>query len=284
MAVTLYRGDAQKIKEFAFSKTNKNCLVGQGIYLTDSLKIANTYRTKGTYETAVHQLFNGEADNRNEAIEKAFPKFCEHMWHDEYGVCNWYSRVADKDKKRHEDKCRPLFRKLVEEKVITADYTSPPVTTALRSAYIKPSSTIAWEKDMKKKHKRFLKVMWVKHPNVGFVTRFEFDEAKFNPNVFNVDKACNDDFFWTLMFDSGLKIGHQANGLEEYIKHNKGTLVFNAVKERSDWKKVSQVLRPYGFIGYEYSGGMRLGGGHSHRAFCIWDEQFVNDHKVERFK
>lgn len=45
--LTLYRGDYTRIRKFAFHKTNRNCFVGQGIYLTDSIEIADTYRTKG---------------------------------------------------------------------------------------------------------------------------------------------------------------------------------------------------------------------------------------------
>ena len=43
----LYRGDSEKISQFDFNKTYSHCLVGQGIYLTDNIDVANTYRTKG---------------------------------------------------------------------------------------------------------------------------------------------------------------------------------------------------------------------------------------------
>lgn len=292
MILTLYRGDADKIKEFEFKKTNKWCLLGQGIYLTDSLRVAHSYRTKGGSKTAVHQLFYGAADNRNEALALAFPKFCEVLWVNEHGYRPWYSRVSDKDRKKHEDKCRPIFQKLIEDKEIVAEYTTAPVVTAIRGKYTKPSATIAWQKELEKKHKRYLKVEWEEIPNAGYVTRFEFKEHEFNPQVFNVDKACNDDFFWTLMHDSKVPIGKLGVTLDDYVRLNKGRYVFDAVQEAADrgerktdlWRKISNIIKPYGFVGYEYNGGVRLGGGYRHRAFCIWDEDFVNEHKVERFK
>lgn len=300
--LTLYRGDADKIKEFEFKKTNKYCLLGQGIYLTDSLRIANTYRTKGTSATSVHHLFHGSAENRLEAFEKGFPTFCERMWVSEHGYGRpYYRSLSDKEQKKHEQKCRPIYQQLIEDKDITAEYTASPVLTS--SKYLKPSQVIAHNKEAMKTAKRWIKVEWTEIPNAGYVTRFEFAEHKFNPAVFNVDKACNDEFFWELMYDEKLLIGSLAETKEEYIRLNKGKKVFDAVNtpvdpdarltmkmriakrdSKSTWRKIGNVLQPYGFVGYEYSGGLRLGGGFHHRAFCIWDEEFVNDHKVQRFK
>lgn len=301
--LTLYRGDADKIKEFEFKKTNKYCLLGQGIYLTDSLSIANTYRTKGSGQMASHQLFYGEAEHRLEAFDKGFPTFCERAWASEHGPYPWYRNVPEKDRKKHEEKCRAHYKELIERKEITAEYVSPPISTLKQSSFIKPSSAIAWRKEQEKKHKRYLKVVWEEIPNAGYVTRFEFREEQFNPTVFNVDKACNDEFFWTLMYEGKLMIGHPADSLEDYIRLNNGRKVFDAVNQpttpqgrvtmqtrlarydtKATWRKIGNIIKPYGFVGYEYSGGLRLGGKIHHRAFCIWDETFVNDHKVERFK
>lgn len=301
--LTLYRGDADKIKEFEFKKTNKYCLLGQGIYLTNSLRVANTYRSKGAGKIYTHQLFYGQADNRNEALELGFSKFCELQWVSEHGYRPRYDTLPEKDKKKHVDKCRPLFRQFIEEKAIVADYTTAPVITAVRGRFTKPSATIAAQKELEKNHKRYLKVVWEEVPDAGYVTRFEFAEHKFNPAVFHVDKACNDEFFWELMYDEKLLIGNLAETKEEYIRLNKGMKVFDAVNipvdpqarltmkmriakrdSKDTWRKIGNIIRPYGFVGYEYNGGMRLGGGYNHRAFCIWDEEYVNDHKVERFK
>lgn len=301
--LTLYRGDADKIKEFEYKKTSKYCLLGQGIYLTDSLRIANTYRTKGTNVTPVHRLFSGYADNRNVALDLGFDKFCEVMWNKEHGYRNWWGRVSDNDKRKFMDKHRALYRKLIEDKEIVAEYTTAPVVTAIRGRYTKPSSTIAAQKELDKNHKKYLKVDWEEIPDAGFITRFEFEASKFNPAVFHVDKACNDDFFWTLMFEEKLMIGNLAETVNEYVRLNKGMKVFDAVNipvdpqarltmkmriakrdSKDTWRKIANIIRPYGFAGYEYNGGLRLGGGFNHRAFCLWDEEYVNDHKVQRYK
>lgn len=305
MTVTLYRGDADKIKEFVYKKTNKYCLLGQGIYLTDNLRVANTYRTKGSGKVSTHQLFYGQADNRTEALALAFPKFCGVMWASEHNAFpHGYTRLTAAEQKKMEDKYRPLYQQLTESKKIVAVYTTAPVVTVIRGPYTKPSSTIAAQKALDKIHKKYLKVEFEQIPDAGYVTRFEFEEREFNPFVFNVDKACNDDFFWTLMYEEKLMIGEEADNLEEYIRRNKGRKVFDAVhippppagsrvtmKQRIArydskvmWRRIANIIKPYGFVGYEYNGGQRLGGGYHHRAFCIWDEDFVNEHKVLRFK
>ena len=46
--IDLYRGDSSKIKEFNLNKTNSYSLLGKGIYLTDTKRVAETYRDKGT--------------------------------------------------------------------------------------------------------------------------------------------------------------------------------------------------------------------------------------------
>lgn len=305
MSLTLYRGDADKIKEFEFKKTNKYCLLGQGIYLTDNLKIANTYRTKGSGITPVHQLFYGQADNRLDALKLAYPKFCGIQWANENKAFPYgYTRLTTAEQKKYEDKYRDLYQKLIEDKEIKVEYTTAPVVTAVRGRFTKPSATIAAQKELEKNHKKYLKVEWEEIPDAGYITRFEFKPEEFNPFVFNVDVACNDEFFWELMYDAKLPIGHAAANMEEYIRANKGVKPFDAVVKRPDpnarqtmkqriarydekamWRKIANIIKPYGYIGYEYNGGTRLGGGYGrHRAFSIWDEDFVNEHKVQRFK
>ncbi len=84
--LTLYRGDFEKISKFKFHKTNRHCLVGRGIYLTDSKEVADSYRTKGmriTDDYCVSKsdvLFQGETNNKGEALEKAFEKFLSNAW------------------------------------------------------------------------------------------------------------------------------------------------------------------------------------------------------------
>jgi len=295
MTLTLYRGDSVKIKQFEFNKTNKWCLLGQGIYLTNSLKVAQTYRTKDAGKSYMHQLFYGECDNRNEAYEKGFGGFCKVLWEKEHGWCTRYPTGTDQQK--FEEKHRNKYRALIEAGEITADYTTRPVLDSGFSYYRNASQRIAKVKEEKKKHKAYIKVVWEEDPNIGYITKFEFEENKFEPFLLNVDVACNDEFFWSLMYDGGVRIGKQGGNMEEYIRANFGRKIFDCVAEgfvdprgkhhshkQDAWRKIGNILRPYGTIGMEYNGGVRLGGGHTHRAFCIWDEEFVNDHKVERFK
>jgi hypothetical protein len=289
MNLTLYRGDSTKIKEFEVKKTNKYCLLGQGIYLTDKLSIAHSYREKDV--PTRHILFNGAADNRIQALDLSFETFCKAMWEKEHLRSEWWSKAPENVKRKYRQSNRKLFLDLIDNKKIQADYTSPPPVTAINNKYHKASSIIAAQKELEKNHTRYLKVVWNEEPNAGFVTKFEFNKNEFDTKVFHVDKACNDEFFWTLMHDAKLDVGIQTYDLAEYLKHQVGRNVYNSVDSRSGrygsknvWSKIAKIIEPYGFVGFEYNGGSRLGGGYNHRAFSIWDEEYVNDHKVQRFK
>ena len=66
------------IEEFDVNKTSDYCYAGKGIYLTDRLEIAMTYRTKGYRGfTPSSDLFEGLAKDRSEAIEKGFSRYKE---------------------------------------------------------------------------------------------------------------------------------------------------------------------------------------------------------------
>lgn len=280
MIYTLYRGDATNIDEFKFNKTNTYCLVGQGIYLTDKLSIANTYRTKGSGKDAKIEIFSGFASNRLEAYEKGFEHFTKELWCDKVGYFSAYPKNV-KEKNKFLQEARSQFQILIESKRITADYTPLPY------GVVKPS----------KETGKYIKVIWNKDPNFGFVTRFDFDQNYFNASMFHVDNVCRDESFWSMMYENKIEIGTSVETIEEYIKVNKSKSIIQAIDQRytdfgrkqtearyKTYNKISDILKPFGILGFEYSGGRRLGGGYKHRAFCVWDEDFVNRHKIETFK
>lgn len=288
MKLTLYRGDAEKIKEFNFNKTYKECLVGQGIYLTDSLRVANSYRTKGSGQVGFFYIFRGYAYNRNDAYQKAFKVFCNEIWNENH---DWRDRYPTDSKiaKKFEESLKGKYQSLIEDRSIVAEYTQPP--------YFDLNCT---QQKAQLPGTRYMKVSWNKNLDVGYVTRFDFDQKYFDANVFHVDQNSYDESFWSLMYENKVLIGEQADTIEEYISKNRGKNIIHTVSCYRDfnkgknsyrrshesllWKNIRSVLEPYGIIGFEYNGGRRLGGRYSHRAFCIWDEDFVNRHKVERFK
>lgn len=278
-SLILYRGDNEKIKSFEFKKTNSHCLVGQGIYLTDSLKIATSYRSKGVDEwnSGKYVLFHGEALNRDDAIEKAFSKFCEISHYKETGH---YRYLKGQEALRYEKTCRAKWAAVRERGEIKADYVPVPFSRGL-FGHSKPRSANTNEKQQKL---RDIRVTW-HECLVGYVTSFEFDQKFFNANVLHVDNPCRDPFFWTLMWENKISIGTPYDDLESYLKGNLGQPILQHNRGGPRFNEIADVLKPYGIIGFEYNGGMHLGGGHRrHRAFSIWDQDFVNEHKVERFR
>jgi len=63
----------------------------------------------------------------------------------------------------------------------------------------------------------------------------------------------------------------------------------NLVKENGfpyralNYQRARRALQEYGYRGFEYPGGM-ITQGVRHRAFCVWDEDFVNEHKMKIYK
>lgn len=272
----LYRGDSNKIKEFKYKETNKYCLLGQGIYLTNKESVAHTYRTKGTRESNKEILFSGQSDNRATALEEGFYWYCIEKWKEDKGCMTKYP-TDPKQKKKFEDPHRLEYSRLIEKGDIVASYTD----------------VIGMVQYKSQKVKRSLKVVWTKpHVEIGYVTRFEFEEDHFNKAMFHVDQPCYDTTFWTLVYNNGMFVGTPRDNLSDYVKENTGKKVMPSTivpgllgrVTRPNWLKLQRLLRPLGYLGFEYDGGVRLGGGHRHRAFCVWDENFVNEHKVERFK
>lgn len=121
-------------------------------------------------------------------------------------------------------------------------------------------------------------------------------------HVFKIDNV-RDAVFWELMWDNKIPYGVFGNNKEEYIRNNcnyyfnyhrtnKNTDLlikfFGTTKRKYTtediFNDIKRILKPYGYFGFEYSGGIRIGGCGRHRAFSIWDEDFVNNHKVDRFK
>ena len=282
--LVLYRGDSEKIHEYKFNKTFSHSLVGQGIYLTDSLKIANTYREKGSSVKNKKELFLGHVANRAEALEEAFKAYCKDIWNEKNG---YRCRPTEKEFLSLQKNYRSEWTRLVETGAVEAKYITHPL-----SRYGKPGGRIsasgaanrAHQKARKKLELPFISVELNRDIVIGYISRFVFDKDYVDRNVLHVDRPCKDAEFWGLMYDAKITIGTPYSDRDSYVKGNLNTKILADRHQHTVWNKIRHVLIPYGIIGFEYDGGMRLGGGFHHRAFCIWDENFVNSHKVERIR
>lgn len=271
----LYRGDYSKISEFKFHKTDQNCLVGKGIYLTNSQELADTYRTKGSgisRPSISSSLTIQKAKDRSHAFELAFDIFLRDViMHERHP----YSSLK---KKSFIDKQRARYRELIQAGAIKAEYCFTPHGSSLRNIevlYVDACKIFGIEKE-------------------GYVTSFAFPKSFLEANTINVDKRINDSTFWELMFEHKIKVGRKASSRCEYVRINKGlkicdeTDAWTALKDGerrpspATYNKIRSVLMPYGIIGFEYLGGAYTN--RKHRAFCIWDEEFVNHYKVSRIR
>lgn len=283
--LTLYRGDFEQIDEFKTNKSYKHCLLGQGIYLTDKKRVADSYRKKGSMvniNARIHRV--NEAKNRTDALEKALPFFILDKANDSLTWRNKYKNISSVPKKLIEQYAA-LFWSMVEDKEIVANYIHRNIklVTNGKTAGI-TASAIHLSQKYVDADTSVIDVVYAKVPKVGYVTVFEFEADYFNNNLFNVDRELDQDVLGYL-YDFGV-----FNGLPDISSRD----VFLIGKQRHSFmnltdtlgrhavvSKLKNALRPFGVHGLEYNGGLRLGGCGHHRAFCMWDDDYVNHHKKE---
>lgn len=291
----LYRGDAEEIDEFQFHKTNKHCLVGQGIYLTTKVEVADSYRSKGArdyskFDFDAHRSYTYSVKgfgDRSGALKQFFLMFADCWRAREYGL-----RSKDWDvpfRRGDEERARLEYRDLIEEGQIQAKYegstTNRSIRVSLRRGYF---------------------------GTTGHLSAFLFDSKVFEPSMFKVEGPIRDPFFWELMWDHGIPVGQPQKSKDFYIGINsqENHTIYSFRRDASAWVPYSvnmtsaqkhaynvaqrgrrassklwvhvrKVIEPYGFRGFEYNGGRHLGGQGNHRAFCVWDEEFINQHRME---
>ncbi len=278
--LVLFRGDFPKIKKFDIKATNNYCLYGQGVYLTSSLDVAQSYRAKGADWMDVHpihELYKGEAANRNDALyQKAFPFFVDLVTRDQ--PVPRKSRHLRKEvalgKKRYEEILME-FKELVYKREIVADYVTSPLFVPTRQQTGNKYLRVCWHRDNKEA--------------VGFVTKFCFDRRSFQSSMIRIDRPIVETCILEILFDHKIELGTPYTDREDYIKHNLGKLLVNVPRPGTrqtllQTKKIRDAFTPYGYRGFEYRGGMYMGGLGAHQAFVVWDDEYVNQHRVCRFK
>lgn len=283
--LTLYRGDTIQIEEFSFNKTKSQCLVGKGIYLTNSVAIAETYRTKGAYQ--YHKNYNPrnhedkvlihglEFPNKPAALEKAVYSFAMDIYRERTGKSHCirkgkYPDFTFEDTPEFlqfiQKVARPEFNQHLEDDNIVV--TSSPGNHRLR----------------------LFKVVLInrKKREIGKLSRFEFPEPFFSRNVLvtnEVERYVMDLIWENQIHNKAVKYDCVADFLSREFSHDwNGWKFYQQNKFKLDyysinWNKLRSILVPYGIIGYEYEGG-GMTGGTRHRAFSIWDQDFVNKHRV----
>lgn len=290
--MTLYRGDFSRIEKFDVAKTNTWCFVGPGIYLTNQRPIAQTYRLKGSGDEVI-TLFSGEAKDRNDAKEQAY----EFFLREKLKVSNTWLEVTRrlksdaKYRKTQGEAHRQEYEDLIESGLIEIDYLEPrrliygvSVKDTRRSG--QGSTVRDWKHSMPT-----LKVTWYKNRSAGFLSTFVFPRGLIANNVIHTHAPIKDRSFWELMWDHKVGIGVHGETKASYADNNcgKSSILSSGTDsprsgltysgEKGALAKIRKILTPYGVIGFEYNGGQNTGG-RPHRAFCLWDEDLVNRHRV----
>lgn len=252
--IKLYRGDYEEIDEFDFRKTKKSCLVGQGIYLTNREAVADTYRVKGARVDErlmpIEVLFEGEAKDRPEAIEKGFRMFS--ILHERRLA---YNGLKLKEKQRKEKELREAYELAKEQGRIKAEYLNGNPRFA-----------------------RTLRVTYDTQVIIGQIAVFQFPEKEFTDSMLPIFEV-NDPDILGMFFDAGIAYGTPYEDRDSYIRHNRYARRIEYTK-RIDFAGVRRLVEPFGYRGFEYPGGMMVGGHGRHRAFCVWHDDWVNEHLV----
>lgn len=270
--IKLFRGDNTKIAEFKTKQTSKYGLLGSGIYLTESAKIAQTYRTKSdtkTLDVEISKPSDGSAFNRLVALEQAYVQWLYTAHYDE---CNfkYHSRTFDRTA-TNLDQLKSKYRRTWQDMVDRGQIATQYIGNVIR----------VWEKPT---------------TNVGYVSVFEFFSEEFESSVFKVDGDITDPEF--LEFAKESKIFEDTPRKFDLIRtHNSNiswdtydnqiyvpTTFYCRCSNTKTQEKIRSHLKKRGFKGMEYSGGVVLGGYGLHRAFCVWDDDWVNYHKTNRYK
>lgn len=258
-SIVLYRGDSASIRKFEFSRTEKHSLVGQGIYLTSKVEVAHSYRTKGVRDMSGYDngsFFSGVFKNAEEAKKAAFEEFLK-LKYIEQGLGKW----PPKDMKKISS-FRSSMIGLFEDMLL--------------------SKQIVHEKPMNgsliKEH------IFTRKANLpGRITKFVFpnDNKRFDNSVVDISKLSSNRTLLEYLFKHKLVLG------VDYNDKTINTTYLRMITARSlciNYNRAIPKLKEIGYIGYEYPGGQMVGGLGRHRAFSIWDEEYVNAHKECSFK
>lgn len=276
--ICLYRGDSSKIEEFDVKRTDKYCLVGPGIYLTDNKDIAESYRTKGlSYQKRIsgfvrpHKVLLGSSIEKNTRIDRslAYKEAYDNFWMEiqEERRFVYGSRYIEekRNSKKYKEEIKNLYKEYIAEGVVHSIYGYFGGKRQISVIYNRPLQNIRT------------------NDYIGYITCFEFDKNTLESSIIPND----------LYYRYNVWRGHPNESVvRELLSEYKNCTTYNLIMKYSpsldeavglSYTTIKNVLQPYGIRGIEYHGGYVTGGVH-HRAFCIWDDEYVNKHRVDRVK
>jgi hypothetical protein len=268
--VILYRGDGTEIKKFQTEKTRLGGFLGKGIYLTDNIAIAETYRGKGlngVYDDDIlAERYTGNLLSENDLrklFDSCFTSFCDRL-DDDGNFTIKQNRVPAKLKKndaqRLWDDCK---KHLIIEKLKNGRHT-------VRLPIL---------------------------PKCGYISEFRFPAHELRTHTLDFEaKTIGMELATQLISNKTTAtvasvISHalSKDQLIELILRESGTnqktklIELLAAKSFQDIPRSridSSVVLKLGYLGWRYDGGKQLGGD-PHNAFVLQDDDFVNHFRVK---
>lgn len=296
--MSLFRGDSKQIKRFSMQRVANNSLVGKGIYLTNSIEVAHSYRGKADKKAnykknSIGRIVHSSSNlyiSRESRTKEAFVEFVRQHHQAQTKTGTKVPEQHTKEWAKLVQEVKPVWNLLLNDK-----HPSLELTEGFLSRRSRAFVTSHWES------------LIIKEREPGYITQFDFDRKDFESKMLDVSMPITDRRVLKVLYygDYGYR-----NPLKEYPFHkfckdmetsfiSDGCNVEHMAKlEKSHGKQnihkrniillyenmFVKDLKALGYKGFEYSGGSYTSGVDLHRAFSVWDEDYVNRHMVSQFK
>lgn len=259
-------------------------MYGPGIYLTEDIRIADSYRTKGDWSARETKIATVRAENKAEGHVKLKQRFVED---------NEFRRLQSLRKNNSTEatpqKARLLleqeFEKKVSEGIITITRSRvethhlQKVVSRGRDGSLKeekkivakPSSeTTGWNFTFKDSG-----------PSIyGWVTSFDFFKDQLLRDTIEIDGQLSPEVFEIF---AQKKFWKKVEDYETFLKVKNFGRSNQSLHYSLKQRPLINELREYGIEGYRHTGGW-VTGGRRHRVFILFNDEFVNAHRVDVFK
>ncbi len=271
--IRLFRGDSSKIDAFDTAKTNDTSLFGRGIYLTNNVRIANDYKTKGGTPDVV-MTFSG-VKTKDDVKERYVYRAAGRM--DALGnEDTWGQHVPFTSGREwgNNNAAEP------EEYAQRMAHAERKWNTLMQTHEVR--FKVGGEATIQKKQKL---------STTGFAV-FDIPDA-YVRKVINAEQPIHPRVL-TVITDTLRRADDRptARDIEAFVKHNEwGTPTFREIYTNIDSEsplrydeaviaRFIEDLQALGVHGIEYAGGVTMGGGVKHRAFVFWDSEQVNSYRI----
>lgn len=279
--ITLYRGDASEIEKFETAKGDLFALFGRGIYLTNSKRVAGDYKTKGPAEQG-DVIFRTSGKTRQDVIDRYVrqrARYIDADGHDHYGSFmasevpfsdgGGFGVVTNDLRKAELEKRMAFAREVVAKLLQTYEVRIKLDGTAV----IQKKAAVAGAK------------LSVFHVPLAYANKTLHADHEVTSDVLSTLNArlqrAGDHETASDMIAFCRSYQREEGGLPTFRQiFTSITADSPLLHNEAEQAALQNDLMASGFHGIEYSGGVSMGGGHSHRAFVFWDADAISGFRV----